>query len=164
MTKNQKIAIGCGAVGCLGLIVLLVAGGAGWYLWQRNLNANANDESYSESETANNNTNNSNRTRVETETKESASAERTTPESSENVSTTMSEDTKHRLFQAASASANQELMRRVMKRIGLFDASTEENERFMKEHIVWVFKNSAFLKEIDTPEKARAYVEANIND
>lgn len=162
MTKNQKIAIGCGAVGCLGLIVLLIAGGAGWYFYQSNLNtnANANDESYSDSEIVNSNSN----TPVEPETKGSASAERTTPETSETVSTTMSEDTKHRLFQAASASADQAMMRRVMKRIGLLDASTEENERFMKEHIVWVFKNSAFLTEINTPEKARAYVEANIND
>lgn len=160
MTKNQKIAIGCGAVGCLGLIVLLVAGGAGWYFYQTN--RNANDESYAESEIANTNSNSN--TRVESEREESATTERATPESSETVSTSMSEDTKHKLFQAASASADQELMRRVMKRIGLLDASTAENERFMKEHIVWVFKNSAFLKEIDTPEKARAYVEANINE
>ncbi|HEY3580605.1 MAG TPA: hypothetical protein VGK82_08675, partial [Pyrinomonadaceae bacterium] len=56
MTKNQKIALGCGGAGCLGLIVVAIAGAAVYFLvYSRpavrsvnrnyNVNINLNDNS-----------------------------------------------------------------------------------------------------------------------
>jgi hypothetical protein len=59
MTRNQKIALGCGGGGCLGLIVVAIAGGLIYYLVSRaparsynrnfnvstNRNSNSNDNS-----------------------------------------------------------------------------------------------------------------------
>ena len=35
MTRNQKIALGCGGAGCLGLIVVVVAGCLIWVFYNR---------------------------------------------------------------------------------------------------------------------------------
>ena len=58
MTRNQKIALGCGGAGCLGLIVVAIAGGLIYYFADRfvpyrdsnfntstNRNSNSNDNS-----------------------------------------------------------------------------------------------------------------------
>ncbi|HUE82276.1 MAG TPA: hypothetical protein VMM84_09185 [Pyrinomonadaceae bacterium] len=160
MTKNQKIAIGCGAVGCLGLIVLIVLGGVGYYFfWEQASNRNSNRGVF-----PNTNINsNSNSEEEPLEANINSSRETPQPDTSDEVSSSMSDDDKHKLFQAAATSGDQQLMRRVMKKIGLLDGSTPENEKFMKNHIVWVFNNGDFIKQIDTPEKARAYVEANLD-
>ena len=152
MNKNQKIALGCGGAGCLGLIVFALVGAVVWMSYQRrpaayranrnyNFNLNANRSSNSN---ANSSTDNSNSSVV--------------------TSSSMSEDDKHKLFQAAATSGDQELMSRVMDKIGLSQSKPEENQQFMKDHLVWIFKNTSFIKEINTPEKARAYVEEHIND
>ena len=44
----------------------------------------------------------------------------------------MSDDDKHKLFQAATASGDHELVDKVMKKIGLSNAKPEEGEAFMK--------------------------------
>ncbi len=159
MTKNQKIAIGCGAVGCLGLVILIVAAGVGYYIWERTPNENSNRDVY----TNTNMNSNSNSEEEPVESNKNVSRETPRSDSSDEVSSSMSNDDKHKLFQAAATSGDQGLMKRVMKKIGLLDGSTPENEKFMKNHIVWVFNNADFIKQIDTPEKARAYVEANLD-
>ena len=64
MTKNQKIALGCGGAGCLGLILLVIVGAVlvvtgvvrapGLYNPDRNSNSNYN---YNSNRNSNSNTN-----------------------------------------------------------------------------------------------------------
>ena len=51
--------------------------------------------------------------------------------------------------------------------LGLLDADGTPNNKyaeFAKDHIVWIFKNTDWIGENDTPEKGRAYVNQHIND
>jgi hypothetical protein len=80
------------------------------------------------------------------------------------MSSSMSDDDRHRLFQAAARCGDQELMSRVMNKIGLSESQPQENQQFMKDHLIWIFKNGSFIKEINTQEKARAYVEEHVSD
>jgi len=157
MNKNQKIAIGCGAAGCLGLIVLTVLGVVGYFVYQstsvnsnRNKNVNINRSS-TENENANENTNSN----------ANASS------SEDGSSSSMSDDDKHKLYQAGASSQDAELAQRVWRKLGLIKGDGSQNDTFAaftKDHVGWVFRNSDFLKTIDTPQKARAYVEAHMND
>jgi hypothetical protein len=79
----------------------------------------------------------------------------------------MSDDDKHKLFQAAAASRDTALTKRVSEKLGLLNADgspTDEYAQFFKDHISWLFKNTDFMQSINTTEKARAYVEAHIDD
>lgn len=156
MNRNQKIAIGCGGAGCLGLIVVAIAGVAIWYLARErrevlprtrvttvNINSNtsvANDNSDENSP---------------------SSSSGTAP------ATNMSDDDKHKLYHAATVTKDTDTMVRVWKRLGLADSDGTPNEayrEFAREHIGWLFRNTEFMQEMNTEEKARAYVEAHIND
>jgi hypothetical protein len=73
----------------------------------------------------------------------------------------MSDDDKHRLYQAAAQTADQELVRRVSVKIGIMDEDYTpgaEWQKFMSEHVEWVMRNTDFIGTINTAEKARAYV------
>jgi len=153
MNRNQKIALGCGGAGCLGLIVLAIVVGVLLYLrgssglttTNRNSNYNINLNSNSNSSADDN----------------PASS------SSDSSSTSMSEDDKHKLFHAASVTRDTEVMQRVWKKLGLADANGSPNDQyteFTKAHIAWLFRNSDFLQEVNTEQNARAYVDAHIND
>jgi len=152
MNRNQKIALGCGGAGCLGIILILVVcvilGVAGYITVpgissNRNTNDNANAN-------ANENSNvNSNANR----------------ESS--TSSSVSNDDKHKLFQAAAVAKDSDLMRKVWEKLGLLNSDGSPNadyEPFFKEHISWIFKNTKFIQSINTQEKARAYVDEHIDD
>src|SRR6266496_3827706 len=137
MTKNQKIALGCGGVGCLGLIVVVVVCAGLFLYYQRRPALNNTNSSY---------TSNSN---------------------SSTASTSMSDDDKHKLFQAASMTQDADLVSRVGKKIGLVNDDNSPGDdyaRFVKDHIIWAFKNGDFINSVNTPEKARAYVDAHIDD
>lgn len=149
MNRNQKIALGCGGAGCLGLIVVVVAAGLIYYFSQRTLimggdrNANINS----------NRNSNSNSNSPNSSTDESL--------------TTLSDDDQHKLFHAASATRDTALMNRVWRKLGLTDADGTPNDKyaeFTKDHIGWLFRNADFLQEINSEQKARAYVDAHIND
>jgi hypothetical protein len=148
MNRNQKIALGCGGAGCLGLIVVAIAGGLFWYFassstTNRNRNYNFN---------VNTNTNRSN--------------SNSNLNSNSNASSSMSSDDKHRLFQAAGMTKDTALMQRVLKKIGFMTdsgATTSNYEEFMREHITWALKNTQFVMSVNTEEKARAYVNENID-
>jgi hypothetical protein len=158
MTRNTKIALGCGGAGCLGIIllvvlcaVLIVAGvikAPGIYSPNRNSNDNYNYNSNSNynansSDNANDNT------------------------SSSSDSSSMSDDDKHKLYQAAAATQDHALTLRVWRKLGLVDANgspTDEYSTFAKDHIAWVFKNHSWLSTVDTPEKARAYVDEHFEE
>jgi hypothetical protein len=155
MTRNQKIALGCGGAGCLGLIVVAIAGAAIYFLVYReparrvtrnyNLNVNLNDNTSNSNENVNSNENlNSN----------------SNSNSTSSVSS-LSDDDKHKLFQAASMTGDGELVRRVLVKIGLMNDDFTPGDKyssFMGEHIAWGARNYEFVQSINTPEKARAYV------
>lgn len=159
MTRNQKIALGCGGAGCLGLIVVVMAAGLMYFFYQRstpgrnsniytnrNSNINTNENDNSDSNT-NDNTNSSN-------------------SSSSSVSS-MSDDDKHKLYQAAAMTGDGELLQRVSVKLGLMDENFTPGERyseFLTEHVGWVLRNGSFIQSINTAEKARAYVDQNIPD
>ncbi len=153
MTRNQKIALGCGGAGCLGIILLIVIGvvlsAAGYLALPGSTNRNYN---YNYNSNTNRNSNfNSNLNR----------------NSNDNSSSSMSSDDKHKLFQAAAATNDSALTRRVWTKLGFLRSDGTPNEayvQFVKEHISWLFRNADFIQSINTPEKARAYVEEHIDD
>lgn len=153
MNRNQKIALGCGGAGCLGLIVLLVVGVVAYGLYWKSSSVYTRD--------GNSNYN------INRNSNSSASPDSSTNSADDSPSTSMSDDDKHKLFQAAGAANDFAVMQRVMTRIGLFKSDgspTEEYAGFVRDHISWMLRNSDFIQTIDTPEKARAYVEEHIDD
>jgi hypothetical protein len=161
MNRNQKIGIGCGAIGCLGLIGVCIAGGLIYFLnFQRtagrsdsynsktNLNANANRNS-----NANGNTNKPTNSASSNSANETASS--------------MSDDAKHKLFQAAGMLKEPEVMQEVLKQIGKVTAKgvpTAEYGAFLKDHILWARQNESFINSVNTEETAREYVKTHLAD
>jgi hypothetical protein len=118
-----------------------------------NRNSNSNDNTdFSTNTNANDNTNdNSN----DNSTNSNSSSPSSTSASS------MSDDDKHKLYQAAMQTGDQELIRRVSVKLGLTNEDYTpgaEYQKFLSEHVEWVMRNTDFLGTINTPEKARAYV------
>ena len=158
MTKNQKIAAGCGAVGCLGLIVIIVAGCVLYFSYYR---SRPNSANYNYNYNSNSNSNsNSNRNQ------NSGSSNSSAPPSTSS-SSSMSNDDRHKLFQAAGITKDSELIQKVLKKIGLMNASgvpTDEYGPFVKDHISWAVNNMSFINSVNTPESGRAYVDAHLKD
>ena len=152
MNRNQKIALGCGGAGCLGLIVVVVAASVFYFLSRRSTSLDVSDRSDNINSSRNSNSNSS------ADDSSSAAIETTT---------SMGEDDQHKLFHAASATRDSATMQRVWRKLGLTDADGTPNDKyteFTKDHIAWLFRNSDFLQEINTEQKARAYVDAHIDD
>ncbi|HXQ73428.1 MAG TPA: hypothetical protein VN844_23210 [Pyrinomonadaceae bacterium] len=152
MTRNQKIALGCGGAGCLGLIVVAIAGGLIYYFMMsqatkyraatRDYNFNVNLNSNSNS----NDDSNSN-------------------SSSSSSTSSLSEDDRHKLFQAGAMSGDSALAQRVNVKIGLLNEDftpAPGYQSFMAEHISWAIRDRDFIVSINTPEKAKAYVDAHL--
>ncbi|HZI85597.1 MAG TPA: hypothetical protein VFD48_02105 [Pyrinomonadaceae bacterium] len=149
MNRNQKIALGCGGAGCLGLLVVLVAAAALYFFYYErraytptrnsNFSLNANRDSNN-----NSSSNSSN--------------------SGDEPSSSMSDDDKHKLFQAAGATQDNELILKVLKKIGFGSGTGPAYEEFVKDHFEWALKNLQFISSVNTPEKARAYVEEHLDD
>ena len=154
MTRNQKIALGCGGAGCLGIIVLIVLGvvlSAAGYMslpgsTNRNYNFNVNNSNRNSNFNGNSNSNSN------------------SDSSSSSSSSSMSSDDKHRLYQAAGVTKDHALMLRVFEKIGLGNGTGEDHQQFIKEHFRWAMNNLDFIQSINTPETARAYVEEHIDD
>lgn len=145
MTRNLKIALGCGGAGCLGLLVVIAACAILYFYLERqpmvrssNRNSNFNI-----------NTNNSNSS---------------TDSSDETSSSSMSDDDKHKLFQAAGITQDNQLIVRVLQKIGFGSGMGSGYEAFVKDHVPWAVNNLEFVNSVNTPEKARAYVEAHLDD
>jgi hypothetical protein len=159
MNRNAKIALGCGGAGCLGLfvvvivaVVLVVTGvvpAPGLYNPNRNSNDNDNFNSNSNNSNANKNDNDNLNSNSNSESSDSSS---------------MSEDDKHRLYQAVGMTRDTALTMRVIRKIGLGDGSGADHQEFVKAHFPWAMKNLEFIQSVNTPEKARAYVEEHIDD
>ncbi len=153
MNRNQKIAIGCGGAGCLGLIVLAVAGVVGYFYMN------------SSSSLANQNSNFNFNTNLNTNGNDNSSANSNTAvDEDATSSSSMSDDDKHKLFQAAGITHDSQLILKVLAKIGFPSGTGEDYERFSKEHFSWAMKNLEFMQSVNTPEKGRAYVEAHLDD
>ena len=158
MTKNQKIALGCGGGGCLGLILLLIVGvvlvvsgivpAPGLYNPDRNSNSNYN---YNSNRNSNFNSN-------------ANTNDNLNSNSNSDTSSSMSDDDKHKLYQAAAITKDNILILRMLRKIGLGDGTGSDHQQFIKEHMPWAMRNAAFVQSINTPEKAREYYDAHIDD
>ena len=76
----------------------------------------------------------------------------------------MSDDAKHKLYQAVGMTKDTESMMRVIRKIGLGDGTGADHQEFIKAHFAWAMKNVEFIQSVNTPEKARIYVDAHIDD
>ncbi len=161
MTRNQKIALGCGGAGCLGLIVVAIAGLLIYVFAYRSPRSNAN---YNFNVNTNRNYNSNDNSNLSSNTNENENANSNSTNSSNSSSTpssSMSDDDKHKLYQAAIQTGDQELIRRVSVKIGLMDEDYTPGvnyQSFISEHVEWVMKNTDFIGSVNSPEKARAYV------
>lgn len=160
MTKNQKIALGCGGGGCLAIILLIILVAVlstfgfltlPWISTNRNYNINVNNNRNSNFNSNSNSNSNLNRNS-------------NTNSSSTSSSSSMSSDEKHRLYQAAGMTQDSALMLRVFNKIGLGDGTSTSHEQFAKEHFSWAMNNMEFIQSVNTPETARAYVEEHLDD
>jgi hypothetical protein len=161
MTRNQKIALGCGGAGCLGLIVVAIAGCLIYFFSYRrpprryltsnyNFNVNNANRSYNYNSNSNDNEN-----------------ENSNSSSSSTSANSMSDDDKHKLYQAAAMTGDAELIQRVSVAIGLLNEDYTPGEKYQKfvyEHVEWGARNADFINSINTPEKARAYVNEHFPD
>jgi len=157
MTRNTKIAIGCGGGGCLGLIllvilfaVLVVTGvikAPGLYNPDRssNDNYNSNHNSNYNSNLNSNTADNSN---------------------SSDSSSTMTDDDKHRLLLAASLANDSDLFQKVLRKLGFVTSTgvSDDYAEFIKDHAVWAMRNQEFIRSLNTQEKARAYINEHLDD
>ena len=155
MTKNTKIALGCGGAGCLGLVVVIVAGVLIWYLMPTrtrstyNFNTNSNTNRNSNASTNRNSNSDSNSSNSSNSSSSSGS---------------MSDDDKHKLYQAATQTADEATIRRVSVKLGLMNddyTPGDDYAEFVKDHVVWAFSNTDFISSLNTKEKAVAYVNAH---
>lgn len=154
MTRNQKIALGCGGAGCLGLIVVVIAGGLILYFtYNAPYSTNRNDDdNFNITTNRNANTNDN---------------DNSSSSSSSTSAASMSDDDKHKLYQAALMTGDPELVRRVSVKLGLMQddyTPGDDYQSFITAHVGWAIRNSEFSSTINTPEKARAYVDQNIPD
>ena len=162
MTRNQKIALGCGGAGCLGLIVAGIVGVVVYafvlrpaaYRASRNYNFNVNyNSNYNSNSNDNLNDNSTTNSTPDVDANSNASA------------SSLSSEDKHKLFQAASMTGDSAVINRVYLKLGLFKddyTPTDEYQQFAREHAAWVFSNMDFIRSIATPEKARAYIDEHL--
>ena len=159
MTRNQKIALGCGGAGCLGLIVVVIVASVVYFVvLPRSAARVVRDFNYNVN--VNGNSSNSNSNTSDADTNSNASDSNSNSSSSTSFAS-MSDDDKHKLFQAASMTGDGELVRRVLVKMGLMNEDYTPGDKyssFMGEHIGWGARNYDFIQTINTPEKARAYV------
>jgi hypothetical protein len=155
MNRNAKIALGCGGGGCLGLILLVVVFGVlvvtgvikapGLYAYNSNSNYNYN---YNQNSNFNSNTNlNSN-------------------SNTSNSSSTMSDDDKHKLLQAAGRANDSELLQKALRKMGFITDTGVSGDyaQFLEDHAAWGRRNAAFVRSVNSPAAARAYVNEHLND
>ena len=151
MNRNQKIAIGCGGAGCLGLIAIVVVCVVLFstgYITMPGSSSNRNENFNASNSNSNSNVNeNSN--------------------GNSSSSSSLSDDDKHKLFQAAGMTRDNELIQKVLHKLGFLTATnnvSDDYAPFVKGHLDWAKKNYRFIQSVNTTEKARAYVDEHIND
>jgi hypothetical protein len=152
MTRNQKIALGCGGAGCLGLIVVVIAAALMYFFAYRT----PNGRNYNL--TTNRNSSNSN---LDDNSNANSDSNSNSSSTSSTTANSLSDDDKHKLYQAAAMTGDQELIRRVSVKIGLMDddyTPGDNYQQFLADHITWVIRNREFIQSINSTDKARDYV------
>ena len=160
MTKNQKIALGCGGAGCLGLIVVAIAGLLIYFLAYR---SPARSRDYNINVSTNRNSNSNDNSDFSANTNDNSS----NSNSSSTSASTMSKDDRHKLYYAAGLTGDSELIRRVLVKLDLLQDDFSQGAKFQEfseEHATWLINNLEFAQTINTAEKARAYVNEHISD
>jgi len=156
MNRNQKIALGCGGAGCLGLIVVAIACVLIYFFAYRSPRSTRN---YNYNVSTNRNSNSNDNSDFTTNTNDNANTSNSNSSSSSD--STISSDEKHRLYHAAGRTGDAELIQRVSVKIGLMNEDFTPGDKyqaFVEEHASWIVRNLDFIQSVDTPEKARAYV------
>ncbi|HET6976900.1 MAG TPA: hypothetical protein VFI24_11285 [Pyrinomonadaceae bacterium] len=160
MNRNQKIALGCGGAGCLGLIVVAIAACLIYFFAYRSPRS-TRDYNFNVSTNRNYNTSDNTNTNDNDNSTNTNTNSNTNSNSSSTSSSSLSDDDKHKLYQAAIQTGDQELIRRVSVKIGVMDEDYTPGsnyQEFISEHVGWVMRNTDFLGTINSAEKARAYV------
>jgi hypothetical protein len=154
MTRNQKIALGCGGAGCLGLIVVAIAGCLVYFFVIRPAAYRAAAREYNFNVNLNSNSNSNDDSNYNSNSDSSSSS-----------SSSMSDDDKHKLFQAAAVTSDADVIKRVNIAIGIWEEGEvpgDKYRQFVMAHGAWVFRNEDFIQTVSTPEKARAYVDEHL--
>ena len=161
MTRNQKIALGCGGAGCLGLIVVVIAVALIFYF-------STSDGLFSYSGSGSNRNSSSNRNYNSNDdtinSNDNDNSSSSSSSSSSSTASSLSDDEKHKLYQAALMTADQQLVQRVSVKMGLLNEDFTPGakwEEFITNHVGWVLRNASFIQSINTEEKAREYVNNN---
>ena len=157
MNRNQKIALGCGGAGCLGLIVVAIAGGLIYFFTTRSPARRSYNYNVSTNRNSNLNANSDLPSNINANSNSS---------NSNSSSSSMSEDDKHKLYQAAGMTGDAEVIRRVSIKIGLMDEDYtpgENYQSFVAGHVDWALRNTDFINSINTPDKARAYLNEHMD-
>jgi len=139
----------------LGLIVVAIAGGLIYYFMNRA--AHNYNRNYNFNVSTNRNSNSNDNSDLSTNRNDNSS----NSNSSSSSSSSISDDEKHKLYQAAGMTGDAELVRRVSVKIGIMeeDFTPGDNyQAFVAEHVSWAIRNTNFITSINTPEKARAYI------
>ena len=160
MNRNQKIALGCGGAGCLGLIVVAIAGGL-IYFFMRNAATNRN---YNFNVSTNRNSNSNDNSDLTTNRNDNDNDN--SSNSSSSSSSSMSDDDKHKLYQAGLMVGDPEVLRRIEVKLGLReeDFTLGDNyESFITAHIDWSARNTDFITSLNTAPKARAYINEHMD-
>lgn len=155
MTRNQKIALGCGGAGCLGLIVVVIAGlifyfaigSYNLYGLGNNADSNRNDNTAISNDNDNDNSSSS------------------SSSSSSSAASSLSDDDKHKLYHAAMVTGDPAVLQRVSVKLGLMNEDYTpgaDYEEFVTDHVTWVISNGSFIQSINSEEKAREYLNNNL--
>ena len=115
MNRNQKIALGCGGAGCLGLIVVGIASVLIYFFAYRA--TPYRDYNFNTSTNRNSNTNDN--SDITTNRNDNDNDNSNTSSSSSSSASSMSDDDKHRLYHAAFVTRDEVLIRRVSVKLGL---------------------------------------------
>jgi len=160
MNRNQKIALGCGGAGCLGLIAVVIVGCVFYFVYYAQSRRYSVDSKYNANNIYIRNSNSNNNSNVNSNENSNSNSN----SSSTSVSS-ISEDDKHKLYQAAAMSGDQDLVQRVMVKIGLMQEDytpTSDYQAFLGAHVSWALRNRDFIVSLDSPDKARDYVNQNL--
>jgi len=157
MNRNQKIALGCGGAGCLGLIFLVIVGGIVYFVLTRQ-SRSRRDYDFNVSTNRNSNSDtDSNRSSSRNSNSDSDS----NSGSSSSSSSSLADDDKHKLYQAASMTGDAEMLRRVTVKLGLTNEDftpSDDYINFLNDHAKWAERNGDFILSLSSKEKAVAYV------
>src|SRR3954451_9407704 len=162
MNRNQKIALGCGGAGCLGLVVVAIAACLIYFFAYRSPARRSYNHNYNVSTNRNSNSNDNS----DFPSNLNANSNSSNSNSSSSSSSSMSDDDKHKLYQAAGMTGDAELIRRVSIKIGLMgeDYTPGDNyQSFVSDHVDWALRNTDFINSVNTPEKARAYINEHMD-